>query len=89
MLTGRHLSAKEALSLGLVDQLAEGDSADQARAAGLRELQALLDTHAPVRRSRDGKGLADTATTQAAIESARAEAGKKSRGLFSPHKIID
>jgi len=89
MLSGRHLSAKEALSLGLVDQLAEGDSADQARAAGLRELQALLDTHAPVRRSRDGKGLADTAATQAAIESARAEAGKKSRGLFSPHKIID
>lgn len=89
MLTGRHLSAKEALSLGLVDQLAEGDSADQARAAGLRELQALLDTHAPVRRSRDGKGLADTAATQAAIAAARDEAGKKSRGLFSPHKIID
>ncbi|UWE17610.1 3-hydroxyacyl-CoA dehydrogenase NAD-binding domain-containing protein [Herbaspirillum huttiense] len=89
MLTGRHLSAKEALSLGLVDQLAEGDSADQARAAGLRELQALLETHAPVRRSRDGKGLADTAATQAAIAAARAEAGKKSRGLFSPHKIID
>ncbi|TDY86558.1 UNVERIFIED_ORG: 3-hydroxyacyl-CoA dehydrogenase [Herbaspirillum seropedicae] len=89
MLTGRHLSAKEALSLGLVDQLAEGDSADQARAAGLRELQALLETHAPVRRSRDGKGLVDTAATQAAIAAARAEAGKKSRGLFSPHKIID
>lgn len=89
MLTGRHLSAKEALSLGLVDQLAEGDSADQARAAGLRELQAMLDTHAPVRRSRDGKGLADTAATQAAIAAARDEAGKKSRGLFSPHKIID
>ncbi|WP_343723991.1 3-hydroxyacyl-CoA dehydrogenase NAD-binding domain-containing protein [Herbaspirillum huttiense] len=89
MLSGRHLSAKEALSLGLVDQLAEGDSADQARAAGLRELQALLETHAPVRRSRDGKGLVDTAATQAAIAAARAEAGKKSRGLFSPHKIID
>jgi len=89
MLTGRHLSAKEALSLGLVDQLTEGDSANLARAAGLRELQALLDTHAPVRRSRDGKGLADTAATQAAIAAARDEAGKKSRGLFSPHKIID
>ncbi|WP_413459272.1 3-hydroxyacyl-CoA dehydrogenase NAD-binding domain-containing protein [Herbaspirillum huttiense] len=89
MLSGRHLSAKEALSLGLVDQMAEGDSADQARAAGLRELQALLETHAPVRRSRDGKGLADTAATQAAIAAARDEAGKKSRGLFSPHKIID
>lgn len=89
MLSGRHLSAKEALSLGLVDQLAEGESADQARAAGLRELQALLETHAPVRRSRDGKGLADTAATQAAIAAARDEAGKKSRGLFSPHKIID
>ncbi|WP_044531289.1 3-hydroxyacyl-CoA dehydrogenase NAD-binding domain-containing protein [Herbaspirillum sp. B65] len=89
MLTGRHLSAKEALALGLVDRLAAGESAEQARAAGLRELQALVQMGLPVRRSRDGLALADTVATQAAIAAARAEASKKSRGLFSPHKIID
>ncbi|BEV14183.1 3-hydroxyacyl-CoA dehydrogenase NAD-binding domain-containing protein [Herbaspirillum sp. DW155] len=89
MLSGRHLSGKEALALGLVDRLAEGDSAEQARAAGLRELQALVEMGLPVRRSREGSALSDTAATQAAIAAARTEAGKKSRGLFSPHKIID
>ncbi|NQE49989.1 3-hydroxyacyl-CoA dehydrogenase NAD-binding domain-containing protein [Herbaspirillum rubrisubalbicans] len=89
MLTGRHLSAKEALTLGLVDRLAAGESAEQARAAGLRELQALVQMGLPVRRSRDGLALADTVATHAAIAAARAEASKKSRGLFSPHKIID
>ncbi|RAM65181.1 3-hydroxyacyl-CoA dehydrogenase [Herbaspirillum rubrisubalbicans] len=89
MLTGRHLSAKEALALGLVDRLAAGESAEQARAAGLRELQALVQMGLPVRRSRDGLALADTVATQAAIAAARAAASKKSRGLFSPHKIID
>ncbi|WP_299531762.1 3-hydroxyacyl-CoA dehydrogenase NAD-binding domain-containing protein [uncultured Herbaspirillum sp.] len=89
MLSGRHLGAKEALGLGLVDHLAEGEDAAHARAAGLRELQTLLDMGAPVRRSRDGSALADSAAAQAAISAARAETGKKSRGLFSPHKIID
>lgn len=89
MLTGRHLSATEALAMGLVDQLAEGDSAEQVRAAGLREVRALLDAGAPVRRSRDALALADTAATQAAIAAARTEASQTSRGLFSPYKIID
>jgi hypothetical protein len=41
-----------------------------------------------VRRSRDA-GAGRPAAAQAAIDALRAEAGKKSRGLFSPLKIID
>ena len=44
---------------------------------------------APVRRTRDAAQLADTLAQRAAIDSARAETAKKSRGLFSPLKIVD
>ncbi|MBV8623283.1 MAG: enoyl-CoA hydratase/isomerase family protein [Herbaspirillum sp.] len=86
MLSGRHLGAPEALALGLVDSLGEGTDTT---AAGLRALDALLQSQAPVRRTRDAGALADQAATLAAIEAAQAEAGKKWRGLFSPLKIIE
>jgi len=86
MLSGRHLGAPEALALGLVDSLGEGTDTT---AAGLRALDALLQSQAPVRRTRDAGALADRAATLAAIEAAQAEAGKKWRGLFSPLKIIE
>ncbi|MBO9644827.1 MAG: enoyl-CoA hydratase/isomerase family protein, partial [Pseudacidovorax sp.] len=70
MLSGRHIKAKEALSLGLVDRLAEGDDAV---AAGLAYAQALLAADASVRRTRDAQGLADRAAAQAAIDAAKAE----------------
>ncbi|MBN3813777.1 3-hydroxyacyl-CoA dehydrogenase NAD-binding domain-containing protein, partial [Paraburkholderia sp. Ac-20347] len=41
------------------------------------------------RRTRDAQALADRAASQSAIDAARAETAKKSRGLFSPLKIID
>src|SRR5688572_11621992 len=84
MLSGRHVKAKEALSLGLVDELAEGEDA---RAAGLAHANKLLAQGAGVRRTRDAQGLADRAAAQAAIDAAKAETAKKSRGLFSPMKI--
>ncbi len=86
MLTGRHIKAKEALSMGLVDRVAEGDDA---AAAGLAYANELLAQGAGVRRTRDAQGLADRATAQAAIDAARADTAKKSRGLFSPMKIVD
>ncbi|WP_295371473.1 3-hydroxyacyl-CoA dehydrogenase NAD-binding domain-containing protein [uncultured Pseudacidovorax sp.] len=86
MLSGRHVKAKEALSLGLVDCLAEGDDAV---AAGLAYAQALLAADASVRRTRDAQGLADRAAAQAAIDAARADTAKKSKNLFSPHKIVE
>jgi len=86
MLSGRHVKAKEALSLGLVDRLADGDDAV---AAGLAYAQALLAADASVRRTRDAQGLADRTAAQAAIDAARADTGKKSKNLFSPHKIVE
>jgi len=85
MLTGRHIKAKEALSLGLVDRIAEGDDA---QAAGLAYAGELLAQGAGVRRTRDAQGLADRAAAQAAIDAAKADTAKKSRGLFSPMKIV-
>jgi len=86
MLSGRHAGAAEAVRLGLVDRVVDG--ADPL-AAGLAYTQELVQGGAPVRRTRDATQLADTAAQRAAIDSARAETAKKSRGLFSPLKIVD
>jgi len=86
MLSGRHVPAKEALALGLVDRLA---SSDDTLAEGLAYAQELLSTKAGARRTRDAQGLADRAASQAAIDAAQAETAKKSRGLFSPQRIVE
>ncbi len=86
MLSGRHIGAEEALALGLVDRI--GETGD-VLAEGLAYAQALLAARAPARRTRDADGLADRVASRAAIEAARAETSKKSRGLFSPLKIVD
>ncbi|ANB73332.1 3-hydroxyacyl-CoA dehydrogenase NAD-binding domain-containing protein [Paraburkholderia phytofirmans] len=86
ILSGRHASAKEALALGLVDRLG---SSDDILAEGLAYVHELLAAHAPVRRTRDATALGDRAASLAAVTTARAETAKKSRGLFSPLKIVD
>jgi 3-hydroxyacyl-CoA dehydrogenase len=86
ILSGRHASAQEALKLGLVDRLG---ASDDILAEGLAYAQELLATHAPARRTRDAQALADREKAQAAIAAARAETAKKSRGLFSPLKIVE
>ncbi|KVK84751.1 3-hydroxyacyl-CoA dehydrogenase NAD-binding domain-containing protein [Burkholderia sp. MSMB1498] len=86
MLSGRHASAEEALTLGLVDRLARSDDT---LAEGLAYVQELLAAGAPARRTRDAQGLADRAAAEAALDAARADVAKKSRGLFSPAKIVE
>ncbi len=85
MLSGKHLSAKAALAAGLVDKLVEGDDA---RAAGLAYINELLAQKAPVRRTRD-IAIADPVAALADLELLKAETAKKTRGLFSPLKIIE
>ncbi|MEA3084668.1 MAG: 3-hydroxyacyl-CoA dehydrogenase [Paraburkholderia sp.] len=85
-LSGRHAGAKEALALGLIDRL--GSSGD-ILAEGLAYVHELLAAHAPVRRTRDAAALSDRAASLAAVATARADTAKKSRGLFSPLKIVD
>ncbi|MDB5877894.1 MAG: 3-hydroxyacyl-CoA dehydrogenase NAD-binding, partial [Variovorax sp.] len=86
MLSGRHVGAKEALSLGLVDKLGEGADA---LADGIAYAEELVAAKAPVRRTREATALADVDASRAALEAARADTAKKSRGLFSPMKIIE
>jgi 3-hydroxyacyl-CoA dehydrogenase len=86
ILSGRHASAKEALALGLIDRLG---SSDDILAEGLAYVHELLAAHAPVRRTRDAAALGDRAASLAAVAAARAETAKKSRGLFSPLKIVE
>jgi 3-hydroxyacyl-CoA dehydrogenase len=86
ILSGRHAGAKEALAMGLVDRV--GSSGD-ILAEGLAYTHELLAAHAPVRRTRDARALADRAASLAAVATARADTAKKSRGLFSPLKIVE
>ncbi|MEZ0605244.1 3-hydroxyacyl-CoA dehydrogenase NAD-binding domain-containing protein [Paraburkholderia sp. IW21] len=86
ILSGRHVGAKEALALGLIDRLG---SSDDLLAEGLAYVHELLGAHAQVRRTRDAAALSDSVASLAAVAAARSETAKKSRGLFSPLKIVD
>ncbi len=86
MLSGRPVGAEEALSLGLVDRIGRSDDT---LAEGLAYAQELLAAGAAVRRTRDAKGLADQQAARSAIDAARADIAAKSRGLFSPQKIVE
>lgn len=86
MLSGRHVGAEEALALGLVDRLGR---TDDTLAEGLAYVQELLAAGAAVRRTRDAQGLAERAASRAALDTARADVAAKTRGLFSPGKIVD
>ena len=87
MLSGRHVGAEEAHQLGLIDRLGAGTDA---LAAGLAYASDLLATGAAVRPTRQvATGIADKAAAQATLDALKAETAKKSRGLFSPLKIIE
>ncbi|KAF1044331.1 3-hydroxyacyl-CoA dehydrogenase NAD-binding domain-containing protein [Xylophilus sp.] len=85
MLSGRHLSAQDALAAGLVDRLADGADAT---AAGIAFASELLAAQTPVRRTRD-IAIADRAAALAALDALAAETARQSRGLFSPLRIVD
>ncbi|WP_043009257.1 3-hydroxyacyl-CoA dehydrogenase NAD-binding domain-containing protein [Comamonas testosteroni] len=87
MLSGQQIGAKAGLAAGLVDKLDDG--ADPV-AAGLAYACELLAQGAPLRPVSATPGrLADKAAAQAELDVLRADTAKKSRGLFSPLKIID
>ncbi|WP_426306477.1 3-hydroxyacyl-CoA dehydrogenase NAD-binding domain-containing protein [Acidovorax facilis] len=85
MLGGQPLKAQAALQAGLVDKLVEGTDP---LAAGLAFVRELLAANAPVRRTRD-LTIAEPQAALAWLETQKAETAKKSRGLFSPLKIIE
>ncbi|KRB26852.1 3-hydroxyacyl-CoA dehydrogenase NAD-binding domain-containing protein [Acidovorax sp. Root70] len=85
MLSGQPLKAQAALQAGLVDKLVEGTDP---LAAGLAYVHELLAANAPVRRTRD-LAIAEPQAALAWLEAQKTETAKKSRGLFSPLKIIE
>jgi 3-hydroxyacyl-CoA dehydrogenase len=85
MLSGQPLKAQAALQAGLVDKLVEGPDP---LAAGLAYVRELLAANAPVRRTRD-LAIAEPQAALAWLDAQKAETAKKSRGLFSPLKIIE
>ncbi|SDA21200.1 short chain enoyl-CoA hydratase [Pseudomonas sp. NFPP10] len=85
MLSGRHLNARKALDLGVVDRLAEGEDA---LAAGLAYARELVDSHAGVRRTRDARALGDQHLQREQINAAREQLTHKAKGLLSPQNII-
>lgn len=86
MLSGRHVKAEEALSLGLVDRIG---ATDDVLAEGLAYTRELLATNAGVRPTRAANVPADAEANRAAVDAARADTAKRARGLFSPLKIVD
>ncbi len=86
MLSGRHIGAQEALTIGLVDRVSEQTDA---RSVGLAYARELLAANALVRRSRDAGALADRQASLAQVEAARERFARKNRGLLAPEKIIE
>lgn len=86
MLSGRHLDAQAALQAGLVDRIAAGDDV---QAAGMAYAEELLAAGAGVRRSRDRALATDIEAARVALKAIQADTAKKTRGLFSPLKIVE
>lgn len=81
--SGQPIGATEALDLGLIDRIAEGDDI---RAAGLALAGELLATGAGPRRTRDNPPRDPQAADFAAL---RTQVGKSARGRIAPLKALE
>lgn len=86
MLSGKPMGAQAALQAGLVDRI--DDSGRSALDAGLAYANELLASAAPVRRVRD-IAIPNAEAALAELIALADDTAKKSRGLFSPLKIIE
>ena len=84
--TGEFVGAKEALELGIVDAVDEGDDI---KAAGLAFARSIADEGKPVRRVRDLTDKIAADQRSDVFDEFRAQLEKKARGLFSPFKCVD
>ena len=86
--SGRPINAKQALELGVVDEVVEGRDDVAARAAGLAFARKVIDEAMPVRRT--GEQTNKIANTDMAVfDQFRANLNKKAKGQFSPFKCVD
>ncbi|RIJ03248.1 3-hydroxyacyl-CoA dehydrogenase [Achromobacter sp. K91] len=85
ILSGRQMTAGEALRAGLIDEIAEG--ANQ-QSVGITYAKRLLNSDTPIRRTRDIE-VADKAAAATKLATLELQTSKQARGLFSPRKIIE
>ena len=86
MLTGRHVPAKEALSSGIIDEIAENNNTLD---NGIEYAKKLLkDGLKPRPTSQIENKISDTKETSELILKFKDIASKKFKNLFSPHAII-
>ena len=86
MLTGRHVPAKEALSSGIIDEIAENNNT---LANGIEYAKKLLkDGFKPRPTSQIQNKISDVKETSELIFKFKDIASKKFKNLFSPHAII-
>ncbi|UEM25235.1 enoyl-CoA hydratase/isomerase family protein (plasmid) [Skermanella mucosa] len=85
ILGGNPVPAPEALELGILDALDDGESALD---AGLRFAQRIRDEKLPARRVADRTDRIE-GTEHAVFADARAKLAKSARNLHSPHRCVD
>lgn len=94
MLSGKPMGAQAALQAGLVDRIVDAtpegasEGSRPALEAGLAYANELLTSGAPVRRVRD-IAIPNAEAALAELTALADDTAKKSRGLFSPLKIIE
>ena len=86
MLTGRHVPAKEALSSGIIDEMAENNNTLDNGFEYAKKL--LKDGFKPRPTSQIQNKISDTKETSELILKFKDIASKKFKNLFSPHAII-
>ena len=86
MLTGKHVPAKDALSSGIIDEIAENNNTID---NGIEYAKKLLkDRFKPRPTSQIQNKISDTKETSELILKFKDTASKKYKNLFSPHAII-
>ncbi|WP_322867860.1 3-hydroxyacyl-CoA dehydrogenase NAD-binding domain-containing protein [Aquicoccus sp. G2-2] len=86
MMTGRQVNAPEALSLGILDRIADGDLLAAAKAFAA---EIIAEGSGPRKSSERSEGLGSAAENKAALDAARALIPKKFKGLYSPEKMVE
>ncbi|AKO53571.1 3-hydroxyacyl-CoA dehydrogenase [Marinobacter psychrophilus] len=84
--SGEFVGAKDALALGILDVVDDGEDV---KAAGLAYAQQIADEGKPVRRVRDLKDKIASDKGSDVFDQFRAVLQKKARGQFSPFKCVD
>jgi 3-hydroxyacyl-CoA dehydrogenase len=84
--SGEFVGAKDALALGILDVVDDGEDV---KAAGLAYAQQIADEGKPVRRVRDLKDKIAADKGSDVFDQFRAVLQKKARGQFSPFKCVD